>query len=104
MCVFQPFYIMSSFTVPGHMGNRYRKLMGLEIVRINTEYNVLWVTGHNVPGELNNIIYVFDTMLPTKRPNLQPPFPTNMQDTKPADLYADKYHDFAGSTIFYEEE
>lgn len=45
------------------MGNRYRLLRGLEIVRINTEHNVMWVTGHNIPGEINNIVYIFDTML-----------------------------------------
>lgn len=87
------------------MGNRYRKLKGLEIVRINTEYNILWVTGHNIPGELNNIIYVFDTMLPNKRSIVQPPFPTNLNDdVQSVDMYAGKYHDFGNPTIFYEDE
>lgn len=96
--------VLLDFSVPGHMGNRYRKLNGLEIVRINTEYNILWVTGHNIPGELNNIIYVFDTMLPTKRNIIQPPFPTNMKEIQPLDMYAEKYHDFGNPTIFYEDE
>lgn len=91
--------------MPGHMGNRYRKLKGLEIVRINTEYNIMWVTGHNVPGELNNIVYVFDTMLPLKRSAIQPPFPTNiMNEIDHVNMYAEKYHDFASPTILFEEE
>lgn len=87
------------------MGNRYRKLKGLEIVRINTEYNIMWVTGRNVPGELNNIVYVFDTMLPLKRNSIQPPFPTNTSlANMPTNLYSEKYHAFHESTIFYEED
>lgn len=88
------------------MGNRYRKLNGLEIVRINTEYNILWVTGHNVPGELNNILYVFDTMLPLKRTIIQPPFPSSLEskESQPSDMFAEKYHDFGSPTIFYEDE
>lgn len=86
------------------MGNRYRKLKGLEIVRINTDYNLLWVTGHNVPGELNNIVYVFDTMLPLKRSIIQPPFPTNMKEAEHIDIFAEKYHNFASPTIFFEDE
>lgn len=86
------------------MGNRYRMLKGLEIIRINTEYNIMWVTGHNVPGELNNIVYVFDTMIPLKRSIIQPPFPTNMMPTDTTNMYAEKYHDFGSPTIFYEED
>ena len=86
------------------MGNRYRKLKGLEIVRVNTEYNILWVTGHNVPGELNNIVYVFDTMLPLKRSIIQPPFPTNLKEIQPSDLFAKSIHDYESPTIFFEEE
>lgn len=86
------------------MGNRYRKLKGLEIVRINTEHNVMWVTGHNVPGEMNNIVYIFDTMLPLKRPLIQPPYPTNVNEVISGDIFAERYHDFRKPTIFYEEE
>lgn len=86
------------------MGNRYRKLKGLEIVRINTEHNVMWVTGHNIPGEMNNIVYIFDTMLPLKRPLIKPPYPTNLNEVKPGDNFAERYHDFRKPTIFYEEE
>ena len=65
-------------SVPGHMGNRYRKLKGIQVIRINKEYNVMWVSGHNIPGEHNNIIYIYDTILPMKRGNLQPPFPLSL--------------------------
>lgn len=88
------------------MGNRYRKMKGLQIVRINREYNVIWVTGASVPGENNNIIYIYDTMLPLKRPIIQPPFPTcfNDDDGGENDVFAEQYHDFRNPTIFYEDE
>lgn len=80
-------------------------MKGLEIVRINKEYNVMWVIGNSVPGEINNIVYIYDTILPLKRPTLQPPFPTCFGDTSAkVDVYAKMYHDFRSDTIFYEEE
>lgn len=91
--------------MPGHMGNRYRKLRGLEVVRINVEHNVMWVTGHNIPGELNNIVYIYDTILPFKRGMIQPPFPTYFSEiTDQVDKYSEHYHDFKSPTIFYEED
>lgn len=87
------------------MGNRYRKLKGLQIVRINKEYNVMWVTGQNIPGEHNNIVYIYDTILPLKRRIIQPPFPTRFEDDDSEnDALADNYHDFRNPTIFYEDE
>lgn len=92
--------------MPGHMGNRYRKLKGLKVWRINTEFNVMWVSGKNIPGENNNFVQVFDTMLPLKRRILQPPFPTNLDEPKedPADTWSDELHNFKDPTIFYEVE
>lgn len=87
------------------MGNRYRKLKGLEIVRINKEYNVMYVIGQNIPGEHNNIVYIYDTILPIKRSNIKPPFPTRFEeDDGEVDVYADGYHDLRNPTIFYEDE
>lgn len=92
-------------SVPGHMGNRYRKLKGLQVIRINKEYNVMWVSGHNIPGEHNNIIYIYDTILPMKRSNLHPPFPTRFDDDgSEVDIISDEFHDFRNPTIFYEDE
>lgn len=87
------------------MGNRYRKLKGLQIVRINKEYNVMWVSGQNIPGEHNNFVYIYDTILPLKRKDIQPPFPTSLNDDGgEVDVIADQFHDFRNPTIFYEEE
>lgn len=63
------------------------------------------VTGHNVPGELNNIVYIFDTILPLKRSKLKPPFPTSFDEClkTDVDVFAEKYHDFRNPTILFEE-
>lgn len=92
--------------MPGHMGNRYRINRGLKIWRINTQYNVMWVSGLSIPGETNSICYVFDTMLPLKRKLLKPPYPTCFEDPDPnaVDIWSEELHDFRDPTIFYEPE
>ncbi|KAF2887677.1 hypothetical protein ILUMI_18496 [Ignelater luminosus] len=91
--------------MPGHMGNRYRITKGLKIWRINTKYNVLWVSGCAVPGETNSIVYIYDTILPLRKPTKPLPFPTyfdiNNQDV-PEDIYDDSVHKFDDLTLTFE--
>lgn len=92
--------------MPGHMGNRYRITRGLKIWRINTKYNVMWVSGVAIPGETNSICYVFDTSLPLKRQLIKPLMPTFLGelDDSVTDYWADDVHNFKDPTIFYEVE
>ncbi|KAJ8945457.1 hypothetical protein NQ314_009209 [Rhamnusium bicolor] len=93
--------------MPGHMGNRYRIAKGLKILRINTKYNVLWVSGQAIPGETNSIVYVFDTKLPLRKPTKPLPFPTYLGDIDeniPEDIYDESIHNFSNPTIVYDEE
>ncbi|EFN76611.1 39S ribosomal protein L3, mitochondrial [Harpegnathos saltator] len=95
--------VMPGTKMPGHMGNRWRILKGVEILRINTKYNVLWVKGHNIPGETNNYCYIYDTILPLKKSKTAPYFPTylpNMdKELFPEELYADKVHAFMDPSL-----
>ncbi|XP_029043196.1 39S ribosomal protein L3, mitochondrial [Osmia bicornis bicornis] len=101
--------VMPGTKMPGHMGNRWRVLKGVRILRINTKYNVIWVMAQNVPGELYTLCYLYDTILPTKR-NTSPNFPTylppnqNEETELPENLYADDVHAFTDPTIVYEPE
>lgn len=91
--------------MPGQMGNQWRTAKGLKVWRINTKTNTLWVSGVGVPGEPNSLCYIYDSMLPLRRP-VQPHFPTftgNEADL-PEDIYADDVHKFNEPTIFYEPE
>lgn len=91
--------------MPGHMGNRYRVAKGLKIFRINTKYNVLWVSGQAIPGNTNSIVYVFDTKLPLRKPSKPVPFPTFLEEideNTPDDIFDESIHNFADPTIFYE--
>lgn len=92
--------------MPGHMGNRYRINRGLKIWRINTKFNVMWVSGFSIPGETNNMVYVYDTGLPLRRVNLIPPYPTNFEepDDIATDIWSEDCHNFKDPTIFYETE
>lgn len=92
--------------MPGHMGNRYKIMKGLKILRINTKYNVMWITGTTIPGETNNYVYIFDTMLPLRKAKTPPPFPTYLDNTEnlPDDIFCDEIHDFKDQTIFFKPE
>lgn len=92
--------------MPGHMGNKYRICRGLKIWRINTKYNVMWVTGSAIPGETNNLVRIYDTMLPLRKSKTAPPFPTSDPDntTWPEDIWSDEIHDFRESSILYKNE
>lgn len=92
--------------MPGHMGNRLRRLRGLKIWRINTEHNVMWVSGQNIPGETNNVVYIYDTILPMRRPKISPPFPTCFEEPSSdvTDIWDKDAHNYKDPTIVFEEE
>nr|XP_018914189.1 PREDICTED: 39S ribosomal protein L3, mitochondrial isoform X1 [Bemisia tabaci] len=96
--------------LPGHMGNKWRLLKGQEIVRINTKYNVIYIRGQASPGNVGDLMYMFDTILPLRRRKADeaPPFPTffphKLEEALPDDLYIDDMHQFNEPTIQYEPE
>ena len=82
----------------------------MQIVRINTRYNIIWVIGQNSPGETNNLVQIFDTMLPLKNCEAleqEPHFPTNFhnfEDDIPEEYYVDDIHNFNDPTITFKED
>lgn len=99
--------VMPGTKMPGHMGNRWRVSRGLKIWRINTKYNVMWVTGSGIAGETNGMCYVFDTMLPRRRPSIRPPFPTASAAEAaelPENVWDEELHDFRAPTIAFQPE
>ncbi|KDR10699.1 39S ribosomal protein L3, mitochondrial [Zootermopsis nevadensis] len=92
--------------MPGHMGNRYRILNGLQVLRVNTKYNVIWVKGQGIPGGTNSIVYIYDTFLPLRKPKEAPHFPTYYPEDEeplPDEIYSENLHPFTAPTIKYEE-
>ncbi|XP_012234007.1 large ribosomal subunit protein uL3m [Linepithema humile] len=100
--------VMPGTKMPGHMGNRWRILRGVRILRINTKYNIIWVLGQNIPGETNTYCYMFDTILPLRRHKEAPNFPTYLpsitEESLPEEMYADDVHRFIDPTIEFKEE
>lgn len=92
--------------MPGHMGNRWRVMRGLKIWRINTKYNVMWVTGSAIPGDTNGVVYIYDTMLPLRKHKTAPPYPTYFESdaVEPEDIWYDDVHDFKDPTIQFKVE
>jgi len=94
--------------LPGHMGNVMRILRGLKVWRVNTKYNVMWVSGPNIPGSTGSYVIVYDTCLPTRKVTEEnhPPFPTCFQDEEenlPEEFYDDNLHAFSSPSIAYAE-
>lgn len=65
----------------------------------------MWVSGYSVPGEVNGLVYIYDTILPLKK-TVDPPFPTftGGENELPEDIYQEQVHNFSDPTIFYEPE
>lgn len=90
--------------LPGNMGNRFRFIRGVRIVRINTKFNILWVDANSIPGETNSFCYLHDTVLPLRKPETPLPYPTAFEDATEENIWADDMHDFKESTITYPAE
>jgi len=53
--------------MPGNVGGLQKWFRGLRIHRINYEENVLYVSGHGLPGPVGSVLQVSDTKLPRRR-------------------------------------
>lgn len=93
--------------MPGHMGRQRRIIRGIKIWRINTHYNVLWVHGPAIPGPTGGYVYLYDSILPTRKYTSEnhPPFPTYFQDEEDIedDLYDEELHAFTEKSISFAE-
>ncbi|KAL4718269.1 hypothetical protein ACJJTC_016703 [Scirpophaga incertulas] len=90
--------------MPGHMGNRWRILRGVKILRINTKHNVIWTLGVAIPGETGAMCYLYDTILPLRKLQTTPPFPTQPPtDDLPLEFYDESIHRFENPTLSFEE-
>ncbi|KRX45202.1 Electron transfer flavoprotein subunit alpha, mitochondrial [Trichinella murrelli] len=100
--------------MPGHMGSEWRALRGIQILRINTAEQVLYVKGPNVPGPVGALIYVKDSGVMEKRVSVRivlcngnPPFPTFYPeecDPLPEEQFHDSLFQYTEPTIEYPEE
>ncbi|XP_042859738.1 39S ribosomal protein L3, mitochondrial-like [Penaeus japonicus] len=95
--------------MPGHMGRHRRVIRGLKIWRINTHYNVLWVSGPAVPGPTGAYVYLYDSILPAHRLRQEqtpPPFPTLFQDEVDIEeeLFDEDLHVFSQPSISFAEK
>ncbi|CAB3230779.1 unnamed protein product [Arctia plantaginis] len=90
--------------MPGHMGNRWRTLRGVKILRINVKHNVIWTLGVAIPGETGAMCYLFDTVLPLKKHKTSPPFPTQpLIKDLPLEYYDESIQPFDNNSITFEE-
>jgi len=93
----------------GHMGNQFRTARGIQVLRVNSKYNCIWVKGmlHGAVGDYMNI---YDSGLWHRRhrdPDNHPPFPTHYPDEDP--LEVEDWHfkglfDMTKPSINFDEE
>lgn len=82
----------------------------LQILRVNTKHNVIWVQSPNLPGETNNLLYMYDTVLNHKllKPEGKPYFPTYLpdiaEDPLEEEYSVDDLHLFDSPSLAFEEE
>ncbi|KAM4689796.1 large ribosomal subunit protein uL3m [Discoglossus pictus] len=98
-----PARVLPGKKMPGRMGNFYRTSHALKVWRVNTKHNIIYVHG-SVPGHTNCLVKVMDTVLPVKRGNENPPFPTYFVDGDeelPEDLYDEELFQFSEPSVTY---
>lgn len=79
-------------------------MRGVKILRINTKHNILWTLGVGIPGETGAVCYLYDTVLPLKKLQTAPPFPTHPgSDDLPLEYYDESVHPFESDTILFDE-
>lgn len=79
--------VMPGKKMHGHMGMNLVTMRGMEVLRINTQYNCLWVNGP-VPGAIGGYLSLHDSSLfhqRYKNPEDHPPFPTHYPAEQPLD-------------------
>lgn len=95
--------------MPGHDGGERIMLRNLRIWRINTKYNLLWLSGGSVPGEIGSYTNIIDSISEKNLDILKsnpPPFPTiSYEDHIKLDenLYDPSIHLFEEPSLEFEE-
>lgn len=88
--------------MPGHMGGDNCGARGLTIVRINTKYDVIYVRGQNIPGDIGSYVLLYDTVLPTKRRAEAPKlYSEEEREQLPEDLFHPNVHVMSEPTITF---
>lgn len=93
--------------MPGHYGGERRIVPGLKVWRVNTKYNLIYLQGHNVPGEFGSYISIMDSRLYGKKLTAEsnPPFPTISSEENSkldADLFDVEVHKPSEPSIVFE--
>jgi len=92
--------------MPGHVGGHFKTMSGLQILRVNYSYNVIYVLGQSIPGEPGEMVKIFDSNIPSKKfkgkPRCFPTcYPEDVENWVPEEEYADGVFKFTSPSISY---
>ena len=104
--------ILKGKKMGGHEGCERCLRPGLQVLRINYQYGVIYVKGAAVPGATGSFVQIYDTMAEKKRaevviPDNMPPFPTYFPEPEkplPEEVWAPLVHHFNEPSIVFQEE
>ncbi|KII69021.1 39S ribosomal protein L3, mitochondrial [Thelohanellus kitauei] len=77
--------------MPGHTGLESRFVNGVQVLRINTKYNVLYVKGP-IPGEIGQYVFLRDWWKNPRKVEINFPTFIKSSDDLPEDLFAPNVH------------
>jgi len=95
--------------MPGHMGWEWVRMGGLKIIRINTQYQVIYVLGNGVPGETGEVVLMRDTAMcreyewRTKAPPFPTFFPDQVEEPPPVEQFSEKLFQMTLPSIAFEK-
>lgn len=92
--------------MPGHEGGERRISPGLQVMRVDNKYNLLYITGF-LPGEPNAYLNIMDSRMPFKTLSSEnpPPFPTTSAEENSkleTEMYHPDIHKASDPTIVFE--
>lgn len=79
----------------------------MQILRMNTKYDVIYLRGPTPPGLTNSWIYLWDTILPRRKAYKNPPpmpthYPEDDKEPQPEEIFAPELFRMDQPTIVYE--
>jgi len=101
--------VMKGKKLPGHEGFEWRCLRGVEIMRVDSAHNCIWINGR-IMGAVGDYLNLYDSGLHHNRyrdPSDHPPFPTHYPAEDPVehvDWHHPRLHNMRDESIEFEKD
>jgi len=90
--------------MPGQMGGKMTWIRGVKILRINYEYDVLYIQLGTLPGPTGSVLELKDTYLPNKSKKVMHKILNKNSPNMPRERYAPGMHDLKKEFNFFNKQ